>query len=200
MGCFYGYNTQSSASPRPLDDPHVFLLNRFWPSGQRAPAGFEDRYLRAYIAALQSVREVQEIAQEVELDLEVGAIIRRCYETGSPAPFFQRIGGITPGFRILGAPAGASRQPGRRLARIALSLDMKPESTGREIVEKLAGGHGRTPVPPTIVPTAACFENTFVGDDVDITRLPAPMLHDGDGGRYLNSRAGHTICLRNAAA
>ena len=49
--------------------------------------------LREYIAALQGAHEVQEIAQEVELDLEVGAIIRRCYETGSPAPFFQSIRG-----------------------------------------------------------------------------------------------------------
>jgi UbiD family decarboxylase len=143
--------------------------------------------LRKYIAALHSAHEVQEIAQEVELDLEVGAIIRRCYETGSPAPFFQRIRGVNPGFRILGAPAGVSRQPNRKLARIALSLDMDLESTGREIVEKLASAHEKTPIPPTIVPSAACFENTFLGDDIDITRLPAPLLHGGDGGRYLNT-------------
>lgn len=91
--------------------------------------------LRGYIAALKSAHEVQEIAQEVELDLEIGAIIRRCYETGSSAPLFQRIRGVAPGFRILGAPAGVSRQPGRKFVRIALSLDMEPESTGREIVE-----------------------------------------------------------------
>jgi UbiD family decarboxylase len=143
--------------------------------------------LREYIAALQGAHEVQEIAQEVELDLEVGAIIRRCYETGSPAPFFRSIRGIAPGFRILGAPAGVSRQPNRKFARIALSLDMDPESTGREIVEKLASAHGKTQIPPTIVPTAPCFENTSLGEDIDITRLPAPLLHGGDGGRYLNT-------------
>ena len=62
--------------------------------------------LRDYIEALRAIGEVQEIDQEVELDLEVGAIIRRCYETGAAAPLFQRITGVTPGFRILGAPVG----------------------------------------------------------------------------------------------
>ena len=65
--------------------------------------------LRAYIAALHAAHEVQEVAQEVNLDFEVGAIIRRCYETGSPVPLFERIRGTAPSFRILGAPAGASR-------------------------------------------------------------------------------------------
>ncbi len=60
--------------------------------------------LRDYIAALQAIGEVQPIGQEVELDLEVGAIIRRCYETGSPAPLFNHIRGVPDGFRILGGP------------------------------------------------------------------------------------------------
>jgi UbiD family decarboxylase len=143
--------------------------------------------LRAYIEALRSAHEVQEVAQEVELDLEVGAIIRRCYETGGPAVLFERIRGVAPEFRILGAPAGVSRQPGRRLARIALSLDMEATSTGREIVEKLASGHRKAPVLPSIVPDAPCFQNVFTGEAVDITHLPAPLLHQGDGGRYLNT-------------
>jgi UbiD family decarboxylase len=143
--------------------------------------------LRDYIAALRSIDEVREIDQEVELDLEVGAIIRRCCETGAPAPLFQRIRGVPSGFRILGAPAGASRQPGRSLARVALSLGLDPAATGREIVEHLASAHDRTPIRPIVVPDAPCFQNVATGDAVDITRLPAPLLHHGDGGRYLNT-------------
>ena len=143
--------------------------------------------LRDYIEALRTIGEVQEIDQEVELDLEVGAIIRRCYETGAPAPLFRRIRGVTPGFRILGAPAGISGQPGLSLARVALSLGLDPASTSRDIVERLAGAHERAPIKPRVVPDAPCFQNVTTGDAVDITRLPAPLLHDGDGGRYLNT-------------
>lgn len=143
--------------------------------------------LRDYIAALRSINEVQEIDQEVEIDLEVGAIIRRCYETSSPAPLFNRIRGVPHGFRILGAPAGLSRQPGRSLARIALSLGLDPSAIGQDIVELLASAHDRMPIPPVVVPDAPCFQNVTTGDAVDITRFPAPLLHDGDGGRYLNT-------------
>ncbi|MEJ0015627.1 MAG: UbiD family decarboxylase [Acetobacteraceae bacterium] len=143
--------------------------------------------LRDYIAALQAIGEVQEIDQEVDLDLEIGAIIRRCYETGAPAPLFQRIRGITPGFRVFGAPAGTSRQPGLSLARIALSLGLDATATGSDIVELLAGAHARAPIKPVVVPDAPCFQNVALGEAADITRLPAPLLHGGDGGRYLNT-------------
>lgn len=68
--------------------------------------------LRNDIAALRIINEVQDIDQEIELDLEVGAIIRRCYETGCPAPLFNRVRGVPDGVRTVGAPAGLGRQPG----------------------------------------------------------------------------------------
>jgi UbiD family decarboxylase len=123
--------------------------------------------LRDYIEALREIDEMREIDQEVELDLEVGAIIRRCYETGAPAPLFRRIRGVTPGFRILGAPAGLSGQPGLSLARVSLSLGLDPASTSRDIVERLAGAHERTPIKPCIVQDAPCFQNVTTGDAVD---------------------------------
>lgn len=143
--------------------------------------------LRSYISALRSLDEIQDISLEVDLNLEMGAVIRRCYEIGAPAPLFQNIRGAAKGFRALGAPAGLSQQAGLRLARAALSLELDPRSSGQAIVERLASGHGRQPVAPVVVDDAPCFQNTFTGADVDITRLPCPLLHDGDGGRYLNT-------------
>src|SRR5947208_8949877 len=93
--------------------------------------------LRDYIAALKSLGEIQEIDVEVDWNLEMGAIIRRTYELRAPAPLFNRIKGIEPGFRVLGAPAGLSRQPGRSLARVALSLGSPPTATATELVEAL---------------------------------------------------------------
>jgi UbiD family decarboxylase len=53
--------------------------------------------LREYVDA-KAISELQEIDQEVDWNLEIGAISRRCYETGSPAPLFNTIKGIEKGF------------------------------------------------------------------------------------------------------
>lgn len=143
--------------------------------------------LRTYIDALAEIGEVQPIDKEVDWNLEIGAIARRCYETGAPAPLFNTIKDIEPGFRVLAAPAGVSHQPGLYLSRIALSLGLPPQSTGREIVEALVESRDRPFIPPKLVETGACKENVLIGDDVDLLRLPTPLLHGGDGGRYLNT-------------
>ena len=143
--------------------------------------------LREYIDALKEIGEVQEIEPEVDWNLEIGAICRRCYETGSPAPLFNNIKDIESGFRVLGAPGGISHQPGLYLSRVALSLGLPPKTSGQEIIEALVEARSNKPIPPKTVTDAPCKENILLGDDVDLLRLPAPLLHEGDGGRYLNT-------------
>lgn len=141
--------------------------------------------LPEYIARLKILGEIQEIETEVDWNLEMGAIIRRCYELQAPAPLFNRIRGIEPGFRVLGAPAGLSRRNG--LARIALSLGLPATATARDMVEALAVAHDQPPIPPRRVATGPCKQNQCLGADVNLARLPAPLIHEGDGGRYLNT-------------
>jgi 4-hydroxy-3-polyprenylbenzoate decarboxylase len=141
--------------------------------------------LRDYIDRLKTLGEIQEIDVEVDWNLEMGAIIRRSYELRAPAPLFNRIKGIEPGFRVLGAPAGVSRRNG--LARLALSLGLGATATARQMVEALVSGHDKAPLPPRCVPTGPCKEYVLVGDELDLERLPAPFIHEGDGGRYLNT-------------
>jgi UbiD family decarboxylase len=143
--------------------------------------------LREYIDALKVLGEVQEIDAEVDWHLELGAIVRRSYDLRAPAPLFRRIKGIEPGFRVLGAPAGASRQPGLSLCRIALSLGLPAQSSARDIVLALADAHDKPPLPPQRVASGPCKENKLLGDQVDLGRLPTPLIHEGDGGRYLNT-------------
>ena len=143
--------------------------------------------LRTYLNALRDIGEVQEIDQEVDWDLEIGAITRRSYELRAPAPLFNRIKGIEPGFRALGAPSGISRQPGLKYARIALALGLDPHSSGRDIVEAIARARSAPGIKPRVVPTGPCKENVLLGDAVDLLRLPSPVPHGGDGGRYVNT-------------
>jgi 4-hydroxy-3-polyprenylbenzoate decarboxylase len=141
--------------------------------------------LRDYIEALRDLGEIQEINAKVDWNLEMGAIIQRSYELGSPAPLFNRIRGIEAGFRALGAPAGVSRRNG--LARVALSLGWSPTATGCQLVGGLAEAHKRAPIPPRRVPDGPCKEHKYLGEEVDLERLPAPLIHAGDGGRYVNT-------------
>ena len=143
--------------------------------------------LRRYIEALRCIGEVQEIDVPVSLDLELGAIVRRCGETGAPAPLFNAFFDHPGGFRILGAPASTSSQPGMQLVRTAVSLELPPTASGLDIVEAIAASLDRPPIAPVIVEDAPVFENLVTGADVDLNVLPVPLLHYGDGGRYLNT-------------
>ena len=144
--------------------------------------------LREYIEALAAIGESINVTTPVDLDLEIGAICRRCYETGAAAPLFSNIPGALAGSRVLGAPVGVSARPGLYLARIAVSLGLDPKAGAQEIVESLATARDRQGVPPKLVSTGPCKENIVLGDRINLLGLPAPLLHGGDGGRF-NRRA-----------
>jgi hypothetical protein len=74
------------------------------PSSQRPRPNRHLSSLREYLDALRDLGELQEIAHEVDWNLEIGAVTRRCYETGAPAPLFGRVKGAEPGFRVLALP------------------------------------------------------------------------------------------------
>src|SRR3954462_3382233 len=101
------------------------------------------RDLRAFCEALKDAGDLQEIDVEVDANLEIGAIIRRSYDLRAPAPLFNRIKGIAPGFRALGAPGGISANPAHRFARIALALGLPASASGSDIVRRMAAALDR---------------------------------------------------------
>lgn len=144
------------------------------------------RDLRDYIDCLEKEGEIQQIESEVDWDLEVGAIIRRSFDLRAPAPFFLKIKGYPNGYRILGAPIGLSNSPGAAYKRLAISFGMSPTSTAKTIIEEYIRRR-KSPIKPICVHTAPCKENIHIGDEVDLLEFPAPLLHQGDGGRYLGT-------------
>jgi UbiD family decarboxylase len=147
------------------------------------------RDLRAFCEALKDAGDLLEIDVEVDSNLEIGAIIRRSYDLRAPAPLFNRIKGVAPGFRALGAPGGISANPQRRFARIALALGLPAEASGGDIIRRMASALDRPFLPPRVVSAAEapCKENILVGDAVDLLRFPTPYIHRGDGGRYIQT-------------
>ncbi|MFC5720952.1 UbiD family decarboxylase [Streptomyces gamaensis] len=145
------------------------------------------RDLRAYIDALKDLGDLTEITEPVDEVLELGALVRRTTETCGPARLFTSVQGAAPGFRALGAPAALSSLPGKRMARVALGLGLPATATLREIVEVITDGLDKTPIAPQLIDDAPVFQNTLDGERATLDRFPTPLLHQDDGGRYVNT-------------
>jgi 4-hydroxy-3-polyprenylbenzoate decarboxylase len=137
---------------------------------------------RAYIEALLKTGDAVVVNDEVDWDLEMGAIVRRVCEKKSPSPYFKKIKDY-PGFEGFGAPIATYR-------RLAVSLGLDPESPipaiAKEYLSRTAADKGEKPKILN-AKDAPCKEVVWTGDDADLFRLPAPMVHEGDGGRYIGT-------------
>ncbi|PYH78787.1 putative 3-octaprenyl-4-hydroxybenzoate carboxy-lyase [Aspergillus uvarum CBS 121591] len=144
---------------------------------------------RRFIQDLQAENDLVAIDEEVDPDLELAAITRKVYETEDKAPLFNHLKGRHPSglFRVLGAPVGASKQPGKRFIRIAKSLGLPSTASGQEIVHKFRAAKHLPQIPPTEVPTGPVKEFKLLGDEIDLTALPVPKLHADDGGKFLQT-------------
>jgi 4-hydroxy-3-polyprenylbenzoate decarboxylase len=135
---------------------------------------------RDFMKALEASGDLVTVAQEVDWDMEMGAIVRRVCEKKGPSPYFKRIKDY-PGFEGFGAPLATYR-------KLAISLGLPPEASIPEIarvyIERTEKG---TPIAPRVVDRsqAPCKQHVFLGDEANLFDLPAPMVHGGDGGRYL---------------
>jgi phenylphosphate carboxylase alpha subunit len=136
---------------------------------------------RDFIKALSRTGDVVPIKQELDWNLEVGAIVRMANEKREAAPFFEKIKDYPEGFRIFGGPLATER-------RLAVSMGLSLDSTGLlRNIQKEYELRVRSRIKPVVVSKAPCKENVLMGDEVDLFLFPAPMIHEGDGGRYLGS-------------
>ncbi|GIC90361.1 UbiD family decarboxylase [Aspergillus udagawae] len=144
--------------------------------------------LRAFVDALRSDNDLAEINAEVDPHLEVAAITRRTYELRSKAPLFNNVRGAHDGlFRIFGASGGLSsdhQYPYRRLAR---HVGLPPTSSLGDFIDKMLSAKGKEPIPPVHVETGPCKEHKLFGVDIDLMKLPAPLLNKADGGDYIQT-------------
>ena len=134
--------------------------------------------LRAFIEVLQQTKDVAVVEQEVHWDLELGAISRRACELDGPAVWFRRIVDY-PHYSILANPIATWR-------RAAAAFGLRPDTPIPDLYREYMKSEAN-PISPCIVKDAPCKENTLTGEDIDLNALPAPMIHEGDGGRYLGT-------------
>jgi 4-hydroxy-3-polyprenylbenzoate decarboxylase len=135
--------------------------------------------LRDFLDKLEEMEDLVRIKDEVDWNIEVGAIMRRCNETQSEAQLFENIKGYPEGYRIAGGILATFK-------RLAVAMDMDPESSYSDILDQYIE-RSKSPIKPMIVSDGPCKENILTDKDVDLFIFPTPILHGGDGGRYIGT-------------
>ena len=134
---------------------------------------------RQFIEALEKSGDVVRIKQEVDWELEAAAIARRSNEMQGPACLFEKIKDYPEGFRIFSGGIASYR-------RLAIALGLSPDIPVRDMFAEYERRE-QHPIKPVVVKDGPCKENIMLGDDIDLFQFPTPLIHDGDGGRYLGT-------------
>lgn len=149
-----------------------------------SPVAYRD--LREWIDGVQAMGELKTI-RGVHWDREMGAMVEMSYrKLGSKTAslLFDDIRDYPSGFRCI---YGMMCSP-RRFAYTIGGIDV---SAVRGTMEYLNRYRERMKnvqyIPPVEVQSSPLFENVFEGNDVDVFKLPVPIHHELDGGRYIGT-------------
>lgn len=96
-------------------------------------------------------------------------------------------------WRILGAPNSLRSDPTQKYGRLARHLGLRPSATIKEILDKMVASKTANPIPPVTVENGPCKEFRLTPDQFDLTTLPAPLLHQSDGGKYVQTYGMHIV-------
>lgn len=141
---------------------------------------------RSFLDRLREEGLLQVIDQEVDWNLQAGALSSMSNRVGGPALHLTRVKGYK-GTSLAGGlytgPSNLCFKPEKPWSRQAVALEMDSTIGYEDFMGQLME-RSRNTIPPMRVTTGPCKENILLGDEADITRLPIPFLHQGDGGRY----------------
>jgi 4-hydroxy-3-polyprenylbenzoate decarboxylase len=128
---------------------------------------------------LGELRSVKGASWEQEIGL---ACTLMKYDENSPALLFDEIPGVKPGFRVLANFFGGTRK------NMTLGFPTDLSKVDLSAAWATAYSHeAQALIAPVDVADGPIFENILIGDEVDIEQFPAPIWHDGDGGRYIGT-------------
>lgn len=137
-----------------------------------------DRDVRSFMETLEQTGDMITVDREVHWDMELGAISRRMTEMDGPAIWFRNITDY-PNQSLFVNPISTWR-------RAAVTLGLPAHARIPEIYEEYIR-RDSNPIPPVEVKDSHCREVVIQGENVDVCDLATPMIHDGDGGRYIGT-------------
>jgi 4-hydroxy-3-polyprenylbenzoate decarboxylase len=148
-------------------------------SGVRPAIAYSD--LREWIAqteALGEVRTVGGASWQEGIGMAAELVL---HSDAAPCVIFDNIPGIQKGFRVLTNFFGGRRKN--------MTLGFPADLTKLELSEAVLEHYLRDlkTIPFEVVDTGPIFENVLLGDAVDLTKFPAPLWHEADGGRYIGT-------------
>lgn len=141
--------------------------------------------LREWIDAIrgQLTPDQLRIVPGASAEAEIGAITEMLdHSAGSPAVLFDEIPGYPRGHRVIVNTNGT-------LERQAVTLGLDPETISHGALLRFWTETLRNlrPVAPVEADGGPILQNVLRGDEVDITRFPAPLWHPQAGGPYLGT-------------
>ena len=145
--------------------------------------------VREWIDRVEELGELTRV-EGVDPNLELGGLVDLYMgEMENPALLFERMKGYPEGYSLLANVLTS-------LPRIALSLDVPTDLTRTQFVKEWRDRlKVFEPLPAQQVEDGPVLENRESGDQVDVTKFPAPLWHAEDGGRYLGT--GNIVIMRD---
>ncbi|MFT8243174.1 UbiD family decarboxylase [Roseomonas sp. BN140053] len=153
-------------------------------TGNNENPGPTHRDLRDLITRFQAMGELQ-VIEGADPQLELSAlaeVVTSRYPGEEPALLFDKIAGYPAGFRILSGASNSFR-------RLASVLGVAPPRSKIDIVRSYKARMKKEfrLIPPRVVESGPILENVLRDDEVDLSRFPAPHVHELDGGRYIGT-------------
>lgn len=135
--------------------------------------------LRQFIEACEENNDLAVIKDEVDWNLEIGAITRRTFDLEGPAILFEKIKGFSQGYRFF---SGMVSTYGRYALALGLPMKTQVKDIIRTYYERI-----KKPVAPVIVDTGSCKQNKMEGSNIDIEKFPTPKWNQRDGGKFIGT-------------
>lgn len=139
---------------------------------------------REWIAQAKNIGEL-EVVEGADPHFEIGTMVQVNGKNLGPALLFDRIKGYREGFRILTNALSNMRT-------INLTFGLPVDQGVRETVEalktKAREWEGKAKdFPVKVVDSGPILENLEEGEAVDLEKIPVPLWHELDGGRYIGT-------------
>ena len=138
--------------------------------------------IRDFIAKCEEEGVLQKIKAEVDWDLEISHIAKLNEEREGPALLFENVKGCE-GAVLVGAFSTDKR--------LAIALQKPTHYTLCDLAREWKDIMRKTKevIPAQEVKVGPVMENIVEGEDVDLSKLPAPRFYEKDGGRYIGTAA-----------
>ncbi|MPZ79245.1 MAG: UbiD family decarboxylase [Actinophytocola sp.] len=139
--------------------------------------------LRELISRIDKSGELVRVSG-VDIDLELGTLVELIAHhggEGGPAVLFEDVVGAPSGHRLM---SGATNSANRLALTLGLPRPGHPMDVVRSYRDRMKT---HEPIPPEYVDDGPILENVLRDDEVDVTALGAPTLHELDGGPYIGT-------------